>query len=645
MAIVKMNKFTLIAFEENKDRILKKLQAFGEVEFIDLQSKRLEEEQGALNFLQEDVVNSSAKDIEDNLSRLRPAIDFLKNFVPKESALKGLKEGKPTFSYEDLEEYGKEEHWNNIVSFLKEKEERLSVIDISISKLKSELEVLSPWEKLDLPFSSLEGMKDTAYFIGTIPNQLEGKLKEQIGESLSYYNLEIVNRDIRSAYILLLVHKVEAKEGEELLKDYEFSAVKLDYREKTAEVIRSISGELDKLHKEKPFIESELKAFHDQLTTLERAYEYHENKLLRVHQSEKFLKSNRTVVISGWIPCEKAQELHSFIKEVASEDYVLNISEIKEEDMGEAPTKLRNGKMVSAFESITAMYSVPKYNGFDPTPVLTPFYFLFFGMMVADVAYGAITALAALIAIKRFNLDEKTENFARFFMYLGIASALWGFVYGSVFGDVIKIPALINPSQDIFTIVYISIGFGAVQIFTALIIKGYIIARAGSLLHAFFDAGAWIITLAGIGLLIGTGSPLAKYLMFSGMIIIVLTNGREAKTAGGKLAGGLYALYGITGYIGDLISYTRLMALGIAGGSIAGAMNLIISYLPGISFFIIGPIFFILIHIFNLLLSLLGAYVHSCRLQYVEFFGKFYEGGGRPFKPFKMINNYIKIKQ
>jgi V/A-type H+/Na+-transporting ATPase subunit I len=644
MAIVRMNKFTLIAFEANKNKILKKLQAFGEVEFINLQSKRLEEENETLSFLKEDIINSSARDIEDNLSKLRAAIEFLKNYVPKESGLKALKEGKTSLSYQDLKEYGKAEVWSEIYHSIKSKEENLSLLDNSASKLRSELVEISPWKKLDMPFDFLDGMKNIAYFIGTIPKQREDNLRAELDQKLQYNYIEAIDRDAALAYILVLAHKEESKNTEEILKGFEFSEVKLSYREKPSEIISRLSKDLDNVLKEKPAVEKDLSAFSDKLTALERAHEYYDNKLIRFNSSENFLKSNSTVVISGWLPAEKTEAMESYVKEIAGNDYVLTFAEVLEEDLDYVPTKLRNGKFVSAFESITSMFSLPRYDGLDPTPILTPFYFIFFGMMVADVAYGLITFLAALFVIKKFKLEEGTETFLRFFMYLGISTTIWGFIYGSVFGDAIKIPALINQTEDIFTIVYISLGFGAFQILTALIVKAYIIGKSGSWLHAFYDAGAWILTLAGIGLLIGTGSPIAKYLMFFGMIVIILTNGRDAKSAGGKLASGLYALYGITGYIGDLISYIRLMALGMAGASIAGAMNLIIGYLPGISFFIIGPIFFIIIHIFNLLLSLLGAYVHSLRLQYVEFFGKFYSGGGKPYTPFKMKNNYIKIK-
>jgi V/A-type H+-transporting ATPase subunit I len=559
--------------------------------------------------------------------------------------LKGLKEGKPTLTYEDLKEYGKEEHWGNIISFLKSKEERLSAIDNTISKLRAELDELYPWRNLDSPFTDLEGLRKVSYFIGTIPLQREEALRLEIDKNFLNSHLEVISREAASAYILVLSHRIESKELQETLKTFEFSEAKLTYKEKPAVVMNNLNKELNTLLKEKPSIAEELKAFHDQLTTLERAHEYYENKLLRVRQSQNFLRSNSTVVISGWLPSEKKELMEDYIKEIEGNDYALTFSEVKEEDLDEVPIKLKNGKFVSAFESITSMFSMPRYDGLDPTPLVAPFYFLFFGMMVADVGYGLITFLGALFVIKRFKLEEGTKKFLTFFMYLGISTTLWGLIFGSVFGDAVKIPALINQTEDIFTIVYLSIGFGAFQILIALLVKAYIIGKSGSWLHAFYDAGAWILTLVSIGLLLATGSPIAKYLMFFGMIIIILTNGRDAKTTGGKLASGLYALYGITGYIGDLISYIRLMALGMAGASIAGAMNLIIGYIPGVAFFIVGPLLFILIHIFNLSLSLLGAYVHSLRLQYVEFFGKFYSGGGRPFEPFKMKNNYIKIKK
>jgi V/A-type H+/Na+-transporting ATPase subunit I len=644
MAIVRMNKFTLIAFEASKNKILKKLQAFGEVEFINLQSKRLEEENETLSFLKEDIVNSSARDIEDNLSKLRTAIELLKNYVPKESGLKTLKEGKPSLSYEDLKEYGKPEVWSEIHSLVKSKEERLSLLDNSIAKLRSELEELSPWRKLDMPFDTLEGMSSVAYFIGATPNQQEDNLRSELNQKLQFSYIEAVDRDTTSSYILVLSHRLESKAAEEILKSFEFSEVKLHYKEKPSEMISSLNKNLDSLLKERPVVQQELSAFSDKLAILERAHEYYESKLTRVNSAENFLRSQSTIVISGWVPEAKAQALEAYVTDISGNEYVLTFTDVNEEDIDVVPIILNNNKFVSSFESITAMYSLPKYTGIDPTPLLAPFYMIFFGMMVADLGYGIIVTLAALFALKKFNLDEKKQNFAKFFFYLGISTTVWGAIYGSFFGNLVPLPALINPNKDIFSILYLSLGFGVFQIFVGLLIRGYILIRDGHPIDALYDAGSWIITLASIGLFVAFHSSIAKYTMILGMAMIVLTNGRQAKSFGAKLGGGLYALYGISSYVGDLVSYTRLMALGIAGGSIAGAMNLIMGYFPGISLFIVGPVFFIIVQIFNLLLGLLGAYVHTCRLQYVEYFSKFYSGGGRPFAPFTMSNKYIKIK-
>ena len=177
--------------------------------------------------------------------------------------------------------------------------------------------------------------------------------------------------------------------------------------------------------------------------------------------------------------------------------------------------------------------------------------------------------------------------------------------------------------------------------------------RAGKPKDAFYDVGAWVITLVSVALVLGSGmlglSPLVKNIaigfMIFGMIVIVLTGGREEKTRGAQLGQGAYALYGITGYVGDLVSYTRLMALGLAGGSLAGAFNMIMGMIPGVAGILFAPVIFVFGHIFNLALGLLGAYVHTCRLQYVEYFGKFYEGGGKAFSPFKTQNKYINVKK
>ena len=402
-------------------------------------------------------------------------------------------------------------------------------------------------------------------------------------------------------------------------------------------------------------LKNKLKEASSNIEELEVAYEYLSNEELKVSASENFLESPNVVAISGWIPTEDRDEFIKSIEKVVGNNYYIELEEAEYGDT-EVPVALKNNKVVSAFQSITEMYSTPKYSEMDPTPIMTPFYLLFFGMMLADAGYGILMFIASLIALKKFNLDEKKANFARFFMYLGIPTTVVGIIYGSYFGDILKpygVKGLVDPATDIMTIFAASLAIGVFQIFVGLGAKAYMLIKQKQYLYAFFDVGSWYMTLGGALLLAGSlvGFPsgivsFGKWIMIAGMIIIVLTQGRDNKSIGAKLAAGLYALYGLSGYVGDIISYSRLMALGLAGGFIGSAFNLMIGMIGNpIAKIIFGSLIFVGGHLFNVLLSSLGAYVHTCRLQYVEFFGKFYEGGGKPFSPLKSRNKFITVKR
>ena len=433
---------------------------------------------------------------------------------------------------------------------------------------------------------------------------------------------------------------------DEVLKNFGFSAFQTKYKEKASVLVEEFKLKIQEIEAQKTDLRGVLSNYREEKRTLELAYEYYSNILLRKEASENFLKTDRVVVIQGWVPKNDNSSLEGIIQSSVGDMYYLEFEEVKEEEVAEVPVKLHNKGPAAAFDSITEMYSLPRYDEIDPTPLLTPFYLVFFGMMVADLGYGLVLFVGSLLAMKLLNLDEAQEKFAKFFMYLSIATTVAGAVFGTAFG--FELPfGLINPSRDTNLLLILSVGFGVVQIFFGLFIKAYMLIRDKQYLYALFDVGSWIMLLIGLPMLFFDGpiSLVGKVLAIVGSILIILTQGRDEETKGAQIGQGLYALYGITGYVGDLVSYTRLMALGIAGGSIAAALNLIIGMFPGIAVIIVGPLFFIAAHTFNMLLSLLGAYVHTARLQYVEYFSKFYEGGGKAFTPFRTINKFITIKR
>ncbi|MEW8955483.1 V-type ATP synthase subunit I [Clostridium sp.] len=661
MAIVKMSKFTLLAFKSQKEELLERLQRFERVQFIDLKENEEEE----LTFLTFSRNGEGLSKIQGDLAKINFSLDMLKDYAQKEGALEALKKGKTTLSYGELQKRVNTIPWENIYEDLKKRDNDLNSIKNELSKIHSEIEVLSPWANLDVSFGDLKSLNHCGYFIGTIPKMFKDRFLEDFNSNVKNSYIELLNEIKGETYILAIVHKDKEEKALEILKASSFSKVNISYDEKPIDIINSFNNKVKNLRIEENNIKEELRKEAINIENLKIVYEYLSNKEMVAGASDNFLNSDNLVVIKGWIPSEDKKNLEYNIKAITKENYYLDVKDAEHNDP-DVPVLLKNNRVVSAFESITSMFSVPRYNEIDPTPLLTPFYLVFFGMMLADAGYGLVMFIAAFYALKKFKLDEKQEGFVRFFMYLSIPTAIAGIIYGSYFGDilagVIPVKGLVNPGEDVMIVMIAAIVLGLIQIYTGLGIKAYMIIREGrrigdikgAIKDAIYDAGSWYLALTG-GLVLIAGGALGlspsvvsifKWMMIIGMVMIVLTQGRENKGVGAKLGAGLYALYGISGYVGDLVSYSRLMALGLAGGFIGSAFNLMVGMIGNpIAKIIAGTLIFVLGHLFNLLLSALGAYVHTCRLQYVEYFSKFYEGGGKAFTPFKAKNKYINLKK
>ena len=655
MAIVKMNKFTLLAFESQKAKLLEKLQGFAEVEFINLQDESFAEKHEEFADLYKDSAESDYAECEDKLSMAKFALQFLGEYVPQQSSLKVMKEGKRELTLKELEDLISRSAWEEVYEGLKEKETKMQGLESERTKLLTVVESLRPWEQLDVSFADINSIK-TPHFLGSAPKQYEEAIKDAFNTEINDCYLEIVSSNNQDLFFLLICDKDKQEEVTEKLRGFGFSQFKTDVNDTPLKVIHDYVDKAEKLKSDKFFVEEEVAALEEEYKTMELAYEYYSNITVRKEAMNNFLKTENVTVVQGWIPVSENEELTKIAKDVLGDDYSLTYEDIRDDEIGDVPVKLKNNEINSAFENITQMYSTPRYDEIDPTPFVTPFYLLFFGMMVADIGYGLLQLIVTLFVLKTFKLDEEKRKFMKFFYYLSFPIIAFGVMYGSFFGGIVEMPwRLIDPNNDPTTLLIVSVIFGAIQIFFGLGIKAYMLIKAGDILDAFYDVGAWIITLISTGIVIASAldfvtlSKIQYYIaigfMIFGMVIIVLTGGREEKTRGARLGQGAYSLYGITGYVGDLVSYSRLMALGLAGGSLASAFNMIMGMIPGVAGILFAPVIFIFGHIFNLALGLLGAYVHTCRLQYVEYFGKFYEGGGKSFSPFKAKNEYINLKK
>ncbi len=649
MAIVKMNKFTLLTFGSHKEELLRKLQGASKVEFINLQDENVLEQNDELKDLSKDSVDTKNAEYEENLSKAKSALDFLTCYMPKKSGLKALEDDKENLTLEELEKIVESTDWNAIYDKVKEKEEQLNGFESHITKLQGEIETLTPWQGLDCSFQDLEMLNKTAYFLGNIAKQYE----EEMTKALSEGYVEVISRSSNDINVLVIVDMDKKEETLSLLRNYGFSSFKTEHKDVPQKIIMDYTAKIEDIKSKIFFLKEEIASYEEDTRKMKLVYDYYANKVSREKASGNFLKTNNTVTIQGWCAVDDNNSFENICKDVAGNDYYLAFEDVKEEEIEEVPIKLKNGVLAKAFESVTEMYSYPRYDEVDPTPLLTPFYLIFFGMMVADAGYGLLMLIVSLLALKCLNMDKKKNDFARFFMFLSFPTIAFGLIYGSFFGDILPIKGLISPTKDVNTILVTSIVFGVIQIFFGLGIKFYVLFSHGKKKDAIVDVGSWILILASIGVFAGQmmlGWPsVIKTISIVGIVVaalgIIYSGGRNEKTKGAQIGQGLYNLYNITGYIGDLVSYTRLMALGLSGGCIAGALNMLLQSVGGWLKFIVIPLGFVGAHVFNLLLSLLGAYVHTARLQYVEYFGKFYEGGGKPFEPFTASEKYMNLKE
>lgn len=647
MSIVKVNKFNLFMFDTDRDKLIHELQKFKYVHFDNLNQSDEFSNMG----LDSAAVPEKVVEINEELTKVKYIIDSLSKYDNRPKGLKALKEGKPTFDFTELEKRVANVDYTTLYNDIMELNTRIDFLNRDYESLSEKINELTPWLKLDVPANESISLNNSAILLGTIPKRYLENVENSLLDT-KYTYFEIIGEQSSLLCVFIICLKNELGKTESILRNYGFLEVTLSIKDTPAKEVKNIKDRLNVIKNKINEYEKKFQAYSESLSEMELMHDYLINKKLRIASSENFLKIVNVDIIEGYIPEEMTDKFEEIIRKNIR-TYYLDIKEVDKDD-SQAPILLKNSKFAKAFESLTRMYSLPKYNEIDPTPLLSFFYMLFFGMMIADFGYGLVLFLGSLVALKAFKLTESQQNTMRFFLYGSITTMFWGLVYGSFFSGVIPLPYLLDPSVQFNELLILSIALGVAHVFFALGIKAYMSIRDGDIWGAVFDVGFWYMALGGALVLIlaSTGTlpesigQIALIIMIIGMLGILLTNGRDAKTAGGKLGGGLYSLYGIAGYIGDFISYSRLMALGLSGAFIASAVNMMVRMLFDMGFIgIIGGIaVFIVGQAFNIFLSVLSGYVHSIRLTYVEFFGKFYEGGGKAFKSLQSEPKYINLK-
>ena len=635
MSVEKMKRLTVYTCLSDTDAVVKKLI---HLRCVNVEAGEPENGQLCLERAGGDEARAKA---EANVGQITEALKVLHKYTDK---LKSLVAPRHEVKLSRFMETDYEEAWQIVRETLamktQEEESR-----IRRGELEQSVEALTPWVRYDLPLSEQESVS-TEIFLGWVPKTSDTPTLRQAIEKANGV-LEIVSRTEKESYCCVIVLKSDARKMTQLLNEHGFNRLTFKDTEGTAaRAIRECEREILQFEKKIKAAEDRMAELAADVTKAEILLDVATTELRAAENKKKTLSDGQVSQLSGWMPASMAPKVSEALDKFSC-CYEMEDPSPKEEP----PVLLRNNGFASNFEWVVGMYSYPKYGRFDPTFIMSIFYFFIFGVMFADVGYGLLVVLGCFGGIALLKPKDSMKRFLSMFGYCGISSILFGAVFGGWFGDM---PFAImtnmlgmadakqiypffnglwfNPMDDPIRFLLVALGVGVIHIVTGMAVKFCILIKDGQWLDALCDILTRWILFAGIGLIFVDGT-VGAVVTAVGALSIFLTAGRYKKGIVSKAIGGFLGLYGIINYLSDVLSYSRILALGLASAVIAQVINLIGTMNSGFIGFIIMILVFLFGHALNLAINLLGTFVHTSRLQYLEFFGKFYEDGGVPFKP------------
>ncbi len=676
MAKLPMKRVEIYGLKTHRKSILEALQRYGVLEPI---SVDLSED----GFEKMDT-SSSAATFAKARSNLEQSLEVLKKYSPEDVPLLAMFSGKKMLSVEQYYEMvDNSDRVMNIAHELNDLSKQNSELEADIAKKENSILALNPWLNLDIPMNFM-GTKKTSVLIGVFPEEYELKdILEQYNEILSdegnsqdemySVDVEIISSAPQQTCAVIICRKEKRAEIESYLRNIGFSRPQYVSTEIPANEIENLKNliQLDKSMIEKNTKRIETQSKHRDL--LKFMVDYYTMRIEKYHTLADTNQRKKFFVIYGYVPEKYTGRLEDEL--VRKYNAAVEISDVSEED--NPPVLLKNNSISEPVETVLETYSMPNKHEIDPTFIMSLFYYFLFGMMLSDAGYGLLMIIGCAFVILRYpDMNIGIKKTLKMFFYCGISTFIWGVLFGGFFGDAVKVisttffgtsvtipPLWFEPIKDPMRMLVFSFAVGIVHLFVGLGIKFYQMAKDGDIKGAIYDVVFWYLLVGGgvVYLLtmdmfinmaeltfrlppeVGTAAAVCAGV---GALGIILFAGRSSKNPAKRVAKGLYELYGVTGYLSDILSYSRLLALGLATGVIAQVFNQMGSMFGG---GFLGAICFTLVfvigHTLNMAVNLLGAYVHTNRLQFVEFFGKFYEGGGEKFKPFSVHTNYFKFKE
>jgi len=654
MALDKVTKVEITAHNSIMGNLLEELQGLSVLQIDPHSIEQWETEKEKLEETEESILEYRSK-----IQKIERAINFLNPYSPPIPFLISLSGNLPLLDKDSLYKEAEQENANEIVEKAIQFQIKLSDLNSSIRELEQKKSELIPLSNISIPIADVSDLKKAKVIISKLDLEKYEELASKIASDLIYIE-KISGDDIIYFYIVYYVS--EASTVEELMRTFRFDPITINPVNRTpSELIDDYKKEIVKLSNEKDELLKDVKDLATNIDAIKYYYDFLGSELEKEEVKKRFFFTKKTFVINGWI---KKRDLR-LLEDITKRYKEVFVTEIKKREEEEAPIVYRNNRLVSPFELIVNLYSPPSSKEIDPTPLLMPFYAIFFGVCLTEAGYGLVIILLTVLALAILKPRGVNRKFITLFLILGVFTLVIGTLMGTVFGiDFENLPQnlewlkkarykvmIFDSSKDVLTFFGLALGLGIIHLITGYIIKMYMLFRDGDWAGAICDQLPWILLLL---------SPVPKLLpkimpqytqffniMFYVLLglwagITLLFSERSTWNPLKRIGIGLFRLYDVSSVLADVLSYSRLLALGLATGVIAHVMDTLAKMVNQIP--IVGIIGFVLVliggHLFNLLISGLGAFVHSIRLQYMEFFTKFYTGGGVLFDPFTEKRKY-----
>ena len=643
MAILKMKKLRICGVSEEQTQLIRQLQLLGSVEIG--APCALTDTQGVQVFCAGD--GKSADALLRTSARLTSALETLKHYETKKGGLFAARPEKTIGELFSDEAYAAALDTAQAVLDAQDARSRLAA---EKSRLTAVRESFVPWQQLPLPLETL-GTQHTRILLGTVPAQTDLEaLRARVFEAANEVQLEQISADQQSLYLLVFVHKCAAEAVGAALREAGFALTTFDGVQGTAaENIRRTDEAIAACEQQDAEKLAELTALAEQKSALQLAFDRCTQEIAKAQAADRLVHSEKTFCLGGWVPCEDVGKLEALLSGFCC---AWELTDPAPEEYPDVPVKLKNNKLTWPLNMVTEMYSLPAYDGVDPNPLMAPFFILFYGIMMADMGYGLLMILASIIITKKSRPKGTSGQMFGLMFSCGISTFLMGALTGGFFGDFLPqlvgiidpdttfkaLPSLFTPLDDTITILIGAMALGFVQIVTGMAISFVEKIKKGQIMDAIWEELTWWIVFAGIACM---ALGVTNIVLYVGLAMVVVGSGWSAKGFG-KVTAIFGSVYNhVTGYFGDILSYSRLMTLMLAGSVIASVFNTL-GAIPG------NVVFFLLVSVagngLNFALNLLSCYVHDLRLQCLEYFGKFYQDGGRPFEPLAINTKYVDIQ-